>query len=62
MHRALLIVEIQLYIFNQIFKKRTLYALARTCQAFSETALNVLWGVSEKIKSPCKVFRSRFPR
>ncbi|KAH7904001.1 hypothetical protein BJ138DRAFT_1167276, partial [Hygrophoropsis aurantiaca] len=44
MHRALLIAEIQLYIFNQILETQTLYALARTCQAFSETALNVLWG------------------
>ncbi|KAH7902903.1 hypothetical protein BJ138DRAFT_991489, partial [Hygrophoropsis aurantiaca] len=43
MHRVLLIHEIQLCIFNQIPFKQTLNALARTCQAFSETALDVLW-------------------
>ncbi|KAH7908173.1 hypothetical protein BJ138DRAFT_1069309 [Hygrophoropsis aurantiaca] len=43
MHQALLIEEIQLSIFNQILGSRTLYALARTCQAFTETALDVLW-------------------
>ncbi|KAH7907179.1 hypothetical protein BJ138DRAFT_1070614 [Hygrophoropsis aurantiaca] len=56
MHRALLIVEIQLYIFNEISKgqdsenpddsyleKHMLNALARTCKTFSEAALDVLW-------------------
>ncbi|KAH7914052.1 hypothetical protein BJ138DRAFT_489052 [Hygrophoropsis aurantiaca] len=43
MHPALLIGEIQLCIFNQLSEKRTLNALARTCQIFSEAALDVLW-------------------
>ncbi|KAH7903708.1 hypothetical protein BJ138DRAFT_1120117 [Hygrophoropsis aurantiaca] len=43
MHQALLVEEIQLPIFNQILENKTLYALARTCQTFAETALDVLW-------------------
>ncbi|KAH7911708.1 hypothetical protein BJ138DRAFT_1179323 [Hygrophoropsis aurantiaca] len=46
MHQALLIEEIQLCVFNHIsgrLSKRTLAALARTCQTFTEAALNVLW-------------------
>ncbi|KAH7907182.1 hypothetical protein BJ138DRAFT_531093 [Hygrophoropsis aurantiaca] len=58
MHRALLIVEIQLCIFSNILVKqaltgedleqnrlgkRTLNALARTCKTFSEAALDVVW-------------------
>ncbi|KAH7906622.1 hypothetical protein BJ138DRAFT_1162238 [Hygrophoropsis aurantiaca] len=43
MHHALLIGEIQLYVFHQISDKRTLSALARTCQTFTEAALDVLW-------------------
>ncbi|KAH7911709.1 hypothetical protein BJ138DRAFT_885301 [Hygrophoropsis aurantiaca] len=43
MHRALLIEEIQLCIFNQVSERCTLAALARTCQTFAEAALDVLW-------------------
>ncbi|KAH7905940.1 hypothetical protein BJ138DRAFT_1118024 [Hygrophoropsis aurantiaca] len=43
MHPALLVGEIQLHIFNEISNKNTLNALARTCQAFTEAALDVLW-------------------
>ncbi|KAH7907132.1 hypothetical protein BJ138DRAFT_1129385 [Hygrophoropsis aurantiaca] len=47
MHPALLIQEIQLYILNQLGESRqlrgTLKALAATCHAFTEAALNVLW-------------------
>ncbi|KAH7902909.1 hypothetical protein BJ138DRAFT_1168741 [Hygrophoropsis aurantiaca] len=43
MHRVLLIHEIQLCIFNQILDGKTLSALARTCHALGETALDVLW-------------------
>ncbi|KAH7914045.1 hypothetical protein BJ138DRAFT_1177552 [Hygrophoropsis aurantiaca] len=47
MHPALLIGEIQLCIFNQISEKYTLFALARTCKAFTEAALDVLWRDSD---------------
>ncbi|KAH7903311.1 hypothetical protein BJ138DRAFT_167946, partial [Hygrophoropsis aurantiaca] len=47
MHRALLIEDIQLYIFNQVEEQlrdsSALSALARTCQAFTQVALDVLW-------------------
>ncbi|KAH7930244.1 hypothetical protein BV22DRAFT_66416 [Leucogyrophana mollusca] len=49
MHRSLLIAEIQLSIFDQVFNvdrrpdRKTLAALARTCRAFTETALDVQW-------------------
>ncbi|KAH7903838.1 hypothetical protein BJ138DRAFT_1131217 [Hygrophoropsis aurantiaca] len=43
MHRVLLIHEIQLLIFSQILDRQTLSALARTCHALGETALDVLW-------------------
>ncbi|KAH7905114.1 hypothetical protein BJ138DRAFT_979061, partial [Hygrophoropsis aurantiaca] len=43
MHRTLLVEDIQHYIFNQITSKGTLNALARTCQAFTETALDAQW-------------------
>ncbi|KAH7903840.1 hypothetical protein BJ138DRAFT_1019974 [Hygrophoropsis aurantiaca] len=43
MHQALLIEDIQLYILNQVEQKSDLSALARTCQAFTQVALDVLW-------------------
>ncbi|KAH7903462.1 hypothetical protein BJ138DRAFT_1074085 [Hygrophoropsis aurantiaca] len=43
MHRGLLIHDIQLLIFSQILDRPTLSALARTCHALGETALDVLW-------------------
>ncbi|KAH7911713.1 hypothetical protein BJ138DRAFT_1112961 [Hygrophoropsis aurantiaca] len=41
MHQALLIGEIQLCIFKEVLEKRTLYALATTCQTFTEAALDI---------------------
>ncbi|KAH7903337.1 hypothetical protein BJ138DRAFT_1168266 [Hygrophoropsis aurantiaca] len=43
MHRSLLIEDIQHSIFTQISSKRSLNALARTCQAFTKTALDFQW-------------------
>ncbi|KAH7903984.1 hypothetical protein BJ138DRAFT_1167282 [Hygrophoropsis aurantiaca] len=43
MHQALLIADIQHCIFDQISSKQTLSALARTCQALTEGALDILW-------------------
>ncbi|KAH7905732.1 hypothetical protein BJ138DRAFT_1164222 [Hygrophoropsis aurantiaca] len=43
MHRALLIEDIQHCIFNWISSKKTLSALSRTCEAFTESALDAQW-------------------
>ncbi|KAH7904003.1 hypothetical protein BJ138DRAFT_967099, partial [Hygrophoropsis aurantiaca] len=43
MHQALLIQEIQSCIFGMILRKQTLNALARTCQAFTKSALDAQW-------------------
>ncbi|KAG9316790.1 hypothetical protein JVU11DRAFT_2854 [Chiua virens] len=41
-HRCLAIVEVQRAIFHEVHKA-TLARLARTCQTFSNTALDILW-------------------
>ncbi|KAH7903692.1 hypothetical protein BJ138DRAFT_100352 [Hygrophoropsis aurantiaca] len=43
MHPALLIQDIQYCILDQILSKKTINAFARSCKAFTETALDTQW-------------------
>jgi hypothetical protein len=47
MHRCLSIVEVQRTIFREIYMDASLARLARTCRAFNDSALDVLWETLE---------------